>query len=115
MRREAASSISATIRDVANTAGKASPASILSALARSLSRTRYSISSAWPMVSMGLRRRRRGPSGADDDGIRELVVPALLARIECDPDQPETQRDHRDIVGEIAADALADRRVRAGG
>src|SRR5215831_11342930 len=44
---------------------------------------------------------------AYDDGSGELVVPALLALVEGDPEEAEAHREHRNQVGEIPADQLA--------
>src|SRR5690606_17013514 len=45
---------------------------------------------------------------ADHDGAGQLVVPALLLRVESDPDDAEEQRDRGYEVRDVTADRLAD-------
>ncbi len=45
-------------------------------------------------------------TGSHDDGASQLVVPALLARIERDPDDAQHQRQYRHVVAEVADDEL---------
>src|SRR5712691_5503037 len=61
-----------------------------------------------------LRTAPRSDTGSvvvllDHDRSRELVMPALLALVEGDPDEPEHE-DRRHEVGEVAPDQLARRR-----
>ena len=41
-----------------------------------------------------------------DDGAGKLVMPALLARIESDPDDARNEWNDRNVVGEVAPDEL---------
>ncbi len=48
-------------------------------------------------------------------GVRELVMPALLVRVQTDPDEPETEHPYAEEVAEEAADALEHGDARPGG
>src|ERR1039457_848038 len=62
-------------------------------------------------------RRRAGSEAvlAQNVGVRELVMPALLVRVQADPDEPETQHPDAEQVAEEAADALEHGDARPGG
>jgi membrane dipeptidase len=49
-----------------------------------------------------------------DNGIGELVVPALLARIERHPEEPQAERQQRDVIAEVPDHELASRRLSTG-
>src|ERR1700683_4294884 len=65
----------------------------------------------WRALEVHARCTAAGPH---HDGVRQLVVPALLARIDADPDEPQAHRKERNVVGEIATDELPGRRLHAG-
>jgi hypothetical protein len=51
---------------------------------------------------------------AQNVGVRELVMPALLVRVQADPNEPETEHPNAEEVAEEAADALENGDARPG-
>src|ERR1035441_8429157 len=51
---------------------------------------------------------------ADHEGARDLVVPALLSRVERSPDEPDVQTDPADHVADESTDRAADADVPTG-
>src|SRR6185436_19069117 len=86
----------------------ASPVGNGSARAGVMRRARSADARASARRESAARSAGEGMAVADDDGSRDLVVPALLPRIERDPDEAEAERNRRDEVAEVADDRLAD-------
>src|ERR1019366_5660071 len=63
-------------------------------------------SSVRPARPRGLRRAGSEAVLAQNVGVRELVMPALLVRVQANPDEPETEHPDAEQVAEEAADAL---------